>query len=465
MKLRSERGYIIIIVSAVLAIISIVGWAIVNLGCGEILQTRGRNDMVAAQYVAIAGAELMYAKLKSQEGRTITWPQTISQTSVKTLPTGGTTVGTFTAIANTISSSVFGIISEGIVNGRHAKVTVKYGMSSPFTNGYPMGAGGSMSLAGNKWFLFRSWVRAEGPIAAGGGITSNNYVQVSGDRLEHQTFETPSFWYKWNASSQQWEGKSVVTNAGGSIIGGDVNGDGQYIADTNGDGAITVEDCQADPAKIAIFNADNTYSSDGQVNDKDAFYTYYTSELNAKENLQIGPGQAYYYTGDQNFGPSSVPAGTQAIFVNGKTNILFSDTQWWGVACNHVVISMDDIAITQPCNGSNDTLTLVSYGDVDTGGVNLFARIQGNFVVYAKGDFGAYYGGSSNGTIFAEGNMDVDTVWPIPGLLNRDLNKGTVDWASSGNWPLGLPPNYNRISLNFSILNETTAYKARIQKQ
>jgi hypothetical protein len=378
---------------------------------------------------------------------------------VKTLPSGGTTVGTFTAAANTVSPGVFGIASEGLVNGRHAAVTVKYGMNSPFTNGYPMGAVGGMALSGHKWFILRSWVRAEGPIASGSGITTNNYVQVSGDQLQNQTFQTPSFWYRWDSGAQEWVSKAV----------GDTNGDGQFLTDVNGDHKITVADALGDPVQEAVYQADDTYPPDNEINDKDAFYTYYTTELNAKENLSIGAGQEHYYNGDQDFGPNSVTAGTRAIFVNGNTNILFSDTQWWGSASNHTIISMGDITIIQPTNGQDDTLTLVSYGDVATGGLNFFAEIRGNLVVYAHGDYGAYYGGSSNGAVFAEGVMDIDTVYPVPGLLNRDINKGTVDYANPANWPLGLPPNYNRISLNFNILNESmdppNGYKPRVQKE
>ncbi len=446
-------------VMAFLLVISLVLGVIINLGCAEILQTRVANDLASAQYVALAGAERMYAKLKSQEGNTITWPQTISQTSVTTLPSGGTTVGTFTATANTITSSRFGIVSEGVVNGRRATVTVKYGMNSPFTNGHPIGSIGPMTLAGNRWLIFRSWIRAEGPIASGSTITTNNYVQVSGSTLQNQSFTPPSFWYKWDTVNQQWTQKTV----------GDANGDGQSLADTNSDGKITVADAGGDQALVDIFTADDTYS-DGEVNEKDAFYTYYTKELNTKENLGIAPGEAHYYNGNQDFNPTSVPSGTPIIFVNGNADILFSDTSWWGAASNHTVVAMGDITTIQPTNGSDDTLALISYGDVVTGGVNFFANIKGNLVVYANGNFSALYGGKSNGSLFAKGSVDIDTVYPVPGLLNRDIAKGTLDWGDSANWPLGLPPNYNRITLNFTILNENAdeamvGYKPRTQRK
>ena len=103
-------------------------------------------------------------------------------------------------------------------------------------------------------------------------------------------------------------------------------------------------------------------------------------------------------------------------------------------------------------------MTLIALGDVNTGGVVAFGGVSGNLVVYADGDFNAYYGGRTNGTIFAKGNIDVDTVLPIPGLLNRDLNRGTEDWSDPADWPLGLPQGYNRISLSFRIKDESIEY-------
>ncbi|MBN2453275.1 MAG: hypothetical protein JXB40_03325 [Candidatus Omnitrophica bacterium] len=452
---RIKRGYILIIVAAFLTIASLAAWVVVGLGCGEILQTRNRNDTVSAYYAAVAGAEFLYARLKSVEGQIVSWPQTLAETDVRTLPSGGTTVGTVSAVANTVAANIFGIASEGVVNGRRATVVVKYGMDNPFTNGYPLGSAGSMTLTGNRWLIFRSWVRAEGPIASGGSITSNNYVQVSGATLPNQPFAPPSFWYKWDSASSQWISKLV----------GDTDGNGIYLTDVNHDGKVTIEDAGGDEDMENIFALDNTYSSDSEINDKDAFYTYYTHELNEKENLQIGEGQSNHYNGNQNFGPSSIASGTRAIFVDGETDILFNNTQWWAAASNHTIISMGDITILQPTNGVNDTLTLISYGDIATGGLNVFGGINGNLVVYSHGDFDAFYGGSSNGTIFADGTMNIDTVYPVPFLLNRNLNKGTVDWANPANWPLGLPPNYNRITLSFSILNEITGYKPRMQRK
>ncbi len=433
------NGFVIIIVVASLALLILTTWLVVNLGCSEILQTKHANDIAQASYAAASGAELMYAHLKSHEGQTVTWPHSLTG-PVQTRVSGGTAVGSFTAVANTVTSNVFGIVSEGTVNGRKAKVAVRYGFDSPFTNGYPIGCLGPMDLKGTKWGALRSWVRVEGPLSSGSTITTNNVVTVSGELLENQSIAAASFWL----------GETY-----------DTNNDGQYITDVNGDGSVTVLDVAE--GQEAAFAADDI-TADSIIDDKDAFVYYYTSYLNQPSNnklnqpLGIAPGEVNYYSGDQTFDPTSVPAGTPIIFVDGNVNILFSDIDWWGADINHTIIATGDITITQPTNGAKDTLTLVSYGDVNTGGVRAFGGVRGDIVVYAHGDFNAYYGGRSDGTIFADGNVLVDTVEAIPGLLNRDINRGTLDWSDPANWPLGLPPSYNKISLSFRIQDEMTEY-------
>lgn len=444
--MNAKKGFVIIIVIAFLAILILIASIIVNLGCGEILQVRLKNDMASAYYVAVSGAEFMYANLKSREGQIVNWPQSISGT-VQTRATGGLTIGTFSANANTVAQEVLGITSEGTVNGHKARITVKYGFGSTYTNGVPIGSIGAMELYGTRWWALRSWVRAEGPLESNSTITTNSYVQVSGEILQNQSFVPPHFWWRYNAATGSWTEKTIY----------DTNGDGQYLTDVNGDGSVTVEDAGGDEARIATFNADNTYSSDSVINDKDAFYTYYTAELNTAENLNIGPGQVNYYSGTQTFGPGDVPQGTTIIFVNGDANILFNDQNWAGGARDHTIVSINDITIVQPTNGSDDRMTLVAFGNVNTGGVIAFGGVRGNIVIYANEDFNAYYGGRTNGTIFAKDNVYVDTVLPIPGLLNRDLNRGTGDWADPASWPLGLPRGYLNASLSFSMKNETTS--------
>jgi hypothetical protein len=100
-------------------------------------------------------------------------------------------------------------------------------------------------------------------------------------------------------------------------------------------------------------------------------------------------------------------------------------------------------------------LTLVSYGDVNTGGLNIFGSVKGNIDIYANGDFNAYYGGTTNGTIMAKDNVYVDTVLPVPAFLNRNLNKGTDNWWNDPTQvPLGLPQSYNSIPATNTTLAE-----------
>ena len=237
------KGFVFIIVGAVLGVLIIIAVVVVGLGCGEILQTRLANDIASARYV------IMYANMKSKEGLDVTWPQSIpaGDSNVRTRALGGTVIGTFSATANTVATDIFGIVSEGTVNGHKAKVTVTYGFDSPFTNGYPLGSIGSMSLSGTRWLFLRSWVRAEGPLASGSTITTNSYVQVSGALLENQNFVAPSFWWKYDPATGNWTSKATY----------DTNGDGDYITDTNVDGMVTIADAGGVPEQEAIFQADN----------------------------------------------------------------------------------------------------------------------------------------------------------------------------------------------------------------
>jgi hypothetical protein len=321
-------------------------------------------------------------------------------------------------------------------------MTVKYGFDSPFNNGFPLGCLGPMSLTGTKESKkgMRSWVRAEGPLISGSSITTNDFTQISGELMENQPVSAPSFWL----------GDKY-----------DTNNDGSFIGDTNGDGAVNSSDVPK--GQEAVFAADDI-NNDGVIDEKDAFTYYYTVFLNNPANnslgvaLEIGQGEAHYYSSSQNFDPWSVPEGTPAIFVDGNVDILFNDTAWWGGSSNHTIIATGDVNIIQPTNGSNDTLVIISYGNVTTGGVRAFGGVRGNIVIYANGDFNAYYGGRTDGAIFAKGSVDIDTVLPVPGMLNRDINRGDVDWSDPANWPIGLPPGYMRASLSFRIRNESTDF-------
>lgn len=442
MKNFKNRGFIIIIVLAFLAVLVLVASVVVNIGCGEMLQTRARNSYINASYVAMAAADMMYAKLKNRS--TIYWPQTISG-NLSTRFTGGQTIGSFTVTANTVSSDILGVVSEGTVAGHRSRISVKYKFASPYTNGVPIGSPGPIQLSGQRFLVLRSWVRADGPITSGSTVSTNSYVQIKGDTtvLENQDIPAPSFWWKLdNPETDSWSLKAKYDTYG--------TGDTQmYITDVNGDGAVTLADALGDTAKEAIFRT-NDINSDGAVDDKDAFQAFYTVELN-KKNLGLAPGQTNNYVGNYEFGPGDVPQGKTIIFVNGDVNIAFNDQNWARYACDHTIVATGNVNIVQPTNGSDDRITIVAWGDVNTGGIRAFGGIRGEMVVYANGSFNAYYGGRIDGTITAKESVYVDTVLPIPGLLNRDINKGKDDWGDAANKPLGLPIGYPILSSNFSI--------------
>ncbi len=440
-----KKGFVLVIVVSFIAVLLLVVWVVVNLGCSEILQTRTSNDLSQAYYAASAGAERMYALLRtiSNGNATVSWPQIDPQHNVQTLAGGGVVVGTYTASATTIDADHFGIVSQGVSNGHTAVVTAKYGFDSPITLGIPLGSIGPMTLAGERFLSLRSWVRADGPLMSNSTISQNNYAQVTGDVLQNQNLIIPDFWINPYLNTT-----GIHTDAENPL----------GYSDSNGDGIITHDEVL--PSGETNFHV-NDIKNDNVIDDKDAFVYYYTVYLNDPANNPLGqslgiePGGTHYYSGDQSFNPWSVPAGTPIIFVDGNVDILFSDTSWWGGSGDHTVIATGNITIIQPTNGSNDRLTLISYGDFNTGGVRAFGGVRGELVVYANSNFYAYYGGRINGTMETKGNMYIDTIAAIPGLLNRDLKKGARDWSDPSTWPLGIPPNFGTVSPAFTIKDET----------
>jgi hypothetical protein len=434
--MMKKKGFVIIIVIAFLSVLVLVAWVVVDIGCGEILQTKVRNDSSSAYYAAIAGAEMMYAKLNTSR---VDLPITLTG-NLMTRSAGGQTVGTFTVTADTSTTETVGIISEGAVGSSKARTTVKYKFAPDYLNGSPLGCLGPMELYGQKWWIFKSYVRSNSDLVTGGTVTKNDYVQIAGSISQNQPIEPPSFWWQYDQSSGVWSSKSHF----------DTDGDSLYVKDIGNDGNATLDEA-ANDAERAAFILDDI-NNDNMVNDLDAFESYYNVELN-KQNLGIGVGQSGYYNGTQTFGPGDVPAGRNIIFVKGDVNILYNDQNWSGGACDHTIVSTGNITIVQPINGIDDRLTLVSYGDVNTGGVNLFGSVKGNIDIYANGDFNAYFGGTSNGTILAKDGVYVDTVLPVPAFLNRNLNKGTDNWWNDpAQVPLGLPQRYNTISAANTML-------------
>lgn len=466
---RHKKGFTIILALGLITVFLLIGTAIVGISCGEIIQSRSYNNSACAYYVASAGAERMYARLRNIQAlnQTVTWPLRPSNLSNVAVQMNGSTVGTFTVTAElTGQAEEFAIISSGTANGRTVKVTVKYGYSSTYTNGVPIGSIGPMNFSGSRWFIFTSRVYADGPVESASTISpsvsspnSSPYVQYNGEVVPNMAdLTSPSFWYKYDQATDSWSQKQAY----------DTNGDGGFTGDIDGNGYVDAADCGGDPVKLANLNIDDT-NNDGRVDNKDAFITYYTVELNTAHNLGINPGGSNYYSGDTTLGPYTIPSGVSMIFVDGDVDIVFNAQKWWPTASDIAVISTQDITVVQPVNGSDDRMTLVAYGNVNTGGINLgeLADVDGNMNIYANNNFNAVLGGSTNGSIMAGGSTSVQTGLPSF-LFNRDLNQGTDSWSDPTRRPIGLPPGYATISRPFSIKAENMSaagYKPRWQKR
>ena len=197
--ISKNRGFVIVIVMVFLMVLVLIAWVIVDMGCGEILQVRTRNEFLSAYYAAVSGAEMMYARLKNSSR--VDLPLSPLSGNLTTLGTGGQTVGTFTATADASTGDMVGIVSEGTVNGRKARVTVKYKFEEAYSNGSPVGSLGPMAMYGQRWWIFRSWVRSNSEILTGGTYTQNDYVQITGSISQNQDIETPTFWWKYDAVS------------------------------------------------------------------------------------------------------------------------------------------------------------------------------------------------------------------------------------------------------------------------
>jgi len=469
MSIKPNKGFTIILAMSLIAAFLIVASAIVGVSCGEIVQASMYSDTSSAYYLAVAGAERMYAYLKNIQAlnQTITWPLRPSGFNNVTVQMGGSNVGTYTATAElTGQAGEFAIVSSGTAKGHTSIVTVKYGYSSTYTNGIPLGSMGPMNFSGSRWFIFTSRVYADGPIESASTISpsascpnSSPYVQYNGDVVPNMSgLGSPSYWYKYDQPTNSWSQKQVF----------DTDGNGQFVNDTTGKGYVNADDCAGDPVKLATFNADDT-NDDDRVDNKDAFITYYTTELNTANNLGINPGGPNYYSGDKNLGPYTIPTGVSMIFVDGDVNIIFNAQKWWPTASDIAIISTQDITVVQPVNGSDDRMTLVAYDDVITGGINLgdIADVDGNVNIYANDDFNAVLGGSTNGSIMTGGNINVQTGLPSF-LFNRDLNQGTDSWFDPTRRPVGLPPSYPEVSKPFSIKAENFSalgYKPRWQRR
>lgn len=470
----SKKGFVIVLVIPVIAVLVLVAWVLIDIGCGEAMQVRIKNDMGSAYYAAAAGGERMYARLRSMwaANQTVTWPMSISATNIQV---AGNTVCSYSATAClTGESGVFCIISNGTVNGRTATITAKYGYSSNYTNGVPIGSIGGMTFTGHQgWFGMKFRVTADGPVESAGPIIpngnsdptyapNNRYVQYSGQVTQNNpSLAAPSFWLH-----QRFDTTGAFQTAGVTIP--HTNPDFITRDEAIAQEAIT-------PGALAAFDANNVYKNSTQdlnrLDDKDGFFYYYTDYLDKPANnrtgadLGIAPGEANYKTpaggpgGTLLYGPFNVPSGTNVVLVDGDVTIIFNAQQYWNNSSDLTIISMGDIVIAQPMNGTDDRLTLISYGDVATGGINLGdkADVDGNLVMFSCGNFNAVLGGVTNGSVFAKGSVNVDTEYDILGIpiySSRDLNMGTDSWTDPADRPIGLPPNYPVVSQNFAIKAE-----------
>lgn len=338
-------------------------------------------------------------------------------------------------------------------------------------------------------------VTADGPVESAGPIIpngnsdpnyapNNRYVQYTGSVTQNKAdLIPPSFWLYG-----RFDTTGAAQNNSPPIVMADIpRADPNYITRAE---AAAYDGVQS--GALAAFDANNVYKNTTQdtdrLDDKDGFYYYYTGYLDKAENNQtgvdlgIGVGETNYKTPSGGptstflYGPFTVPSGKNIIFVDGNVDIIFNAQQYWGNSSDLTIVSTGDIVIVQPMNGTDDRLTLVSYGDIATGGINLGdkADVKGNIEMYSYGDFDAVLGGVTNGSIFANGNVNVDTEYEIFGFpiySSRDLNMGTDSWMDPANRPLGLPPSYPVIFRDFGIKAEGTGtdpalnYNPRWQKR
>lgn len=476
MFLRKGRGFIIIIVVALTALVMLIAWAIVNIGLGEILQARVRNDFQSAFYVASAGAEYMYASLKASS--VVLWGHTVTG-ALTVIDHGATlTIGSFSATANTISSDEFCIVSTGIVNGRSETVIVKYGFSADFTGGVPLGSIGDMALTGAST---PAKLMIEGPVKSMGTLTETGDVRIA-NTGEMPDITAPDFW--------ETPDPNDPTNLRNTPF--DTNDDGYYNYDLNDDKIVTRAEAMAQENStrlaaigqdsVQVFNNDNKYHpDDDEISDKDAFYYYYTGYLNDAANnrlgvsLNIGEGQAYHYNGDMSFTKNSIPNSVPIIFIDGNVTSIDQNDQNWQSSgiLSHTIVIMGNLGDTearsggliQPTNRPGDVLTVVTYGNTYmTGEMGNQGGTIGDIIIYTNGNLVADNGGKINASILVKGDLTIDTIGDDQGKDHRILNASTIDWTNPNARPLGLPPGYGVISSTFVIDNEST-YKSIWQRK
>lgn len=442
---RSKKGFIIILVTVAISILILSIATVVSIGCSELLATRTRNDLlVSAYYVAISGAEKMYAYLKDiQNSGTIDW-NALPSFNNEAILADNVTIGSYTTtvVRNTPPPNELYIVSVGTVKGHSATATVRYGYAyddeANLTGPVPVGCGGTMTLTSDS---NPAKLSVEGPVVSEDINQSPDYVTV--ERTLEASLPEVGFFDTPEASPL-----TILKAADGMGEGGAA------------DGVITLLEAQAGGAE-AEYNTVNAYTTSDDVTQKDAFYYYYTTYLNdaahnpTQETLYIGSGQSHYYATSQTFDQGDIANDVPVIFVDGNVTISFNDQNWQGSdTLKHTVVATGTITIDQPTNRPGDSLTLIAYGDVDvTGTMGDKGGLLGDTIIFAYGNVNITGGGKLNASIFANGNCTIDTEGTT-GKYHRDINNVTADWTDENNVPIGLPTGYPRdmdLSTKFKI--------------
>ncbi|MBU0605217.1 MAG: hypothetical protein KKH77_02885 [Candidatus Omnitrophica bacterium] len=415
MRINPKKGFIIILVIVSLSVLILSASMIVTIGCGELMATRVRNDMlVSAYYVAISGCELKYADIKSSAAPKWGVPLTGS------VAVGSSVIGTYSATATDLGSNTFAIVSIGTVNGRTATVTEKLGYLVDYDGPLALGAYGAVSLISGS---NPAKIKMEGPAASSTTeVYTEGNVTISGDPdiLDNTGVPKVSFW-----------------PAG---VVGDTNGNGTIYTDADGSNSITSD--EAGEEQAAAFALDDVYppsSPDGVADEKDAFYYYYTTILNYPGTL--------YYTGDQIFDSNDIDDSVPMIFVDGNCTITEND----GATTDHTVVVTGDLTLHQPTNESGDRNTYVVYGNVTTDGeMGHGGGTIGDLIIFANGDITKSGGGKMNASFYSNGTLTIDT-GSGAGKMHLMLSRLTAT-----DLPIGLPSGYPiRMTSGFTVKNQT----------
>ena len=415
MRVSPKKGFIIILVIASLSVFILSASMIVTIGCGELMATRVRNDMlVSAYYVAISGCELKYADIKSSAQPKWGTPITGS------VAVGSSIIGTYSATATDLGSDTFAIVSTGTVNGRTANVVVKLGYSVDYNGPLAMGAYGAVRLISGST---PANIKAEGPVASSTTeVYTQGKVAISGDPdiINNSLIPKVSFW------------------PAGMV--GDADRNGTIYSDSDSSNSITPGELAA--GQEEAFASDDVYppgSPNGVVDEKDALYYYYKTYLNYPGTL--------YYTGNQSFDSNDIDDSVPMIFVDGDCTITDND----GATEDHTVVVTGNLTLHQPTNDPGDRNTYVVYGNVTTDGeMGHGGGTAGDLIIFANGDIIKQGGGKMNASLFANGSLTIDT-----GAGSGKMHLMTSRLTSE-DLPVGLPPGYPiRMTSGFTIKNQT----------